>query len=179
MIPKQPPKKTATRPGLGMGNPEDNIPRLDSAELEKARAKFAKPPAQIITPPPVSRPMVPREDDDREPPSSTRYGNRPAGAWADEAPSGPRSRKPLTVDSVGPTATRIARTTTARQTSPKVIATKTMISSAPLDSRSAFVLSLVDGNSDVAAIVDGAGLPSEEVIAILARLSRLGLIAVP
>ncbi len=95
----------------------------------------------------------------------------------EEAPSGPRSRRPLTVDTVGDAATRIARTT--RQTSPKIVATPSMISSAPLDSRSAFVLSLVDGTSDVAAIVDAAGMASEEVLGILARLARLGLISVP
>ncbi|MBX3230149.1 MAG: hypothetical protein KIT84_25050 [Labilithrix sp.] len=173
MIPKQPPKKTATRPGLGM-DPEDRIPRLESAELEKARAAALKPEA--ITPPPSSRARVPREDED-EPPRSQRYGQRTTASWGDEAPSGPRSRKPLAVDSVGPAATRIARGT--RQTAPKVVATKSMISNAPLDSRTAFILSLVDGSSDVPAIVDAAGMPADEVIGVLARLARLGLISVP
>ena len=176
-------------------DPEDTIPRLDSAELEKARAKY-QTESPLITPPPSSRARVPREDESAprsveqqrseqppashrsdQPPRSERYGSRPTNSWTDEAPSGPRSRKPLTVDTVGDAATRIARTT--RQTSPKVVATKSMIASAPLDSRSAFVLSHVDGTSDVPAIVDGTGMSSEEVIGILARLARLGLISVP
>lgn len=256
MIPKQPPKRTPTRPGLGI---EDVLTRLESSELEKVRdgnsnidvtrdvARDSKPEG-AFTPPPTSRARVPREDDDvppesiprsdrfqsaprREPhpatrprpagsspvarqqtavglgskthpqdsPSSRRPGgsdpagpvsrppvsrppvSRPPsskpGRWQDEAPSGPRSRKPLAVDSVGDTATRIARNT--RQIAPKVIASQALISSAPLDSRSAFVLSLVDGTSDVPAIVDATGMPSDEVIAILARLARLGLISVP
>jgi hypothetical protein len=97
--------------------------------------------------------------------------------WQDEAPTGPRSRKPLAVDTVGEAATRIARAT--RPAAPKVIASQAVIASAPIDSRSAFVLSLVDGMSDVAAIVDGTGMPQDEVISILARLARLGLITVP
>lgn len=98
------------------------------------------------------------------------------GAWSDEASTGQR-RKPVTIDAVGDAATRIARTT--RQTSPKVIASSATIASAPLDSRSAFVLSLVDGTSSVPAIVDASGLAEDEVIGILARLTRLGLISVP
>lgn len=232
MIPKQPPKRTATRPGLGI---EDALQRLESSELEKVRDESKdtnrdSKPEGVITPPPASRARLPREDDepgdaaprsDRfvaahpaarprpagTPPvmrqqtavglgskthpqdsSSRRSGppvSRPPsskpfskpGRWQEEAPSGPRSRKPLTVDAVGDTATRIARNT--RQTAPKVIASQAIIASAPLDSRSAFVLSLVDGTSDVPAIVDATGMPSDEVIGILARLARLGLISVP
>jgi hypothetical protein len=110
-------------------------------------------------------------------PSQKPSAPRTTGAWSDESGSGPR-RKPLAVDSVGDAATRIARTT-ARQTAPKLIASQTTIASAPIDSRTAFILSLVDGTSDVPGIVDASGMPDEEVIAILARLARLGLISVP
>ena len=82
------------------------------------------------------------------------------------------------VDSVGETATRLARNT-IRQQAPKVIASQGTIASAPIDSRTAFVLSVVDGHSDVPAIVDATGMPEDEVIGILARLARLGLIQVP
>jgi hypothetical protein len=102
----------------------------------------------------------------------------PSRRFEAEAATGPRSRKPLTVDSVGDAATRIARTQHS-QTAPKVIAAPALVASAPIDSRTAFVLSLVDGTSDVPAIVDAAGMPADEVIGILARLARLGLISVP
>jgi hypothetical protein len=78
---------------------------------------------------------------------------------------------------VGEAATRIARGT--RPAAPKIIATQANIAGAPIDSRSAFVLSHVDGASDVAAIVDATGMPQDEVIATHARLARLGLITVP
>ena len=247
MIPKQPPKRSNTRPGLGI-DVEDAIPRLDSAEMQRVRATFendvksAKLEEEVnsessLTPPPSSRARVPREDDDapesvprsdhfspkREPHPATRprvnagpiarqqtvvgLGSKthpqrhqvdsgPASQrrsditgpiqpppsqrsrWQEEAPSGQRARKPLTVDSVGDAATRIARTQHS-QTAPKVIAAPSLVASAPIDSRTAFVFSLVDGTSDVPAIVDAAGMPADEVIGILARLARLGLISVP
>ncbi len=181
-MPKPPPKRTATVPGLGL---DGVLARLDSAEMRRVRKSFEKDEAgsEPSTPPPSSRslPSVPREDADgpASGPPSDRYAARAkTGSFSrDEHPSGPRARTALTVDSVGDAATRIARTT--RQTSPKLIATPATIAGAPLDSRSAFVLSLVDGTSDVPAIVDGAGMPADEVIGILARLARLGLISVP
>lgn len=254
MVPKQPPKRTPTRPGLGI---EDAVPRLDSAELKKVRDSFEKDvkgesprdsQPDGFTPPPASsreaRASIRREEDDMPPdsvPRSDRFvtaakrqspipgrpvttsarppqqpsksasrrsvreeeapvsqparnnaisrppGNaisrppssKPAGRWTEEAPSGPRSRRPLTVDSVGDTATRLARNTVRGLNAPKVVASQAIIASAPIDSRTAFVLSLVDGSSDVPAIVDATGMPEDEVIAILARLARLGLISVP
>lgn len=248
MIPKQPPKRTQTQPGLGI---DDVLKRLDSAELQKVRDSFEHGEATesaASPPPPSARARLPREEEDSAPDSAPRsdrfqvgvagsrpphpatrprpagsppiarqqtavglgsktrpqahaqqlpdsgsgpasrpgatpasrpgVGRLPTGNWAEEAPSGPRSRKPLTVDQVGDTATRIARTTRP-QTAPKLIATQAHIASAPIDSRTAFVLSLVDGTTDVPAIVDATGMPADEVIGILARLARLGLISVP
>ena len=242
MIPKQPPKRTQTQPGLGI---DDVLKRLDSAELKKVRESFehgeAVAGAEPASPPPPSaRARLRREEEEEDvspdsAPRSDRFqvsasrpphpatrprppgsppiarqqtavglgsktrpqvhaqqlpasgtapvsrpgvGRPPSGNWNEEAPSGPRSRKPLTVDQVGDTATRIARTTRP-QTAPKLIATQAHIASAPIDSRTAFVLSLVDGTTDVPAIVDATGMPADEVIGILARLARLGLISVP
>lgn len=121
------------------------------------QASVSRPPGHAISRPPSSKPR----------------------GWSEEEPSGPRSRKPLTVDSVGDTATRLARNTIRQHAAPKVIASQNIIASAPIDSRTAFVLSLVDGSSDVPAIVDATGMPEDEVIGILARLARLGLISVP
>lgn len=47
---------------------------------------------------------------------------------------------------------------------------------AKIDSKDAFVLSLIDGKLDVPGIVDVAGLPGDEVARILERLEALGLV---
>lgn len=90
----------------------------------------------------------------------------------------PRSRPPVTVDEVGATALKIARST-RREGAPKLIASRAIVARAPIDTRSAFVLSLVDGRNTVDAIVDMAGMPADEVKTILERLARLGLIELP
>jgi hypothetical protein len=92
--------------------------------------------------------------------------------------SSSRSRPPVTVDEVGATALKIARTT-LREGAPKLLASRATVSKAPIDTRSAFVLSLVDGRNTVNAIVDMAGMPEDEVKSILERLARLGLIQLP
>jgi hypothetical protein len=46
----------------------------------------------------------------------------------------------------------------------------------PLDGREGFVLSLVDGRSDVETIVDISGLPEEETIEIILKLCYLGAV---
>lgn len=84
----------------------------------------------------------------------------------------------MTVDEVGTAAVKLARTT-RRETAPKVLASRALIAKAPIDTRAAFVLSLVDGRNTVDAIIDMAGMPEDEVRAILGRVARLGLISLP
>jgi hypothetical protein len=106
-------------------------------------------------------------------------GARPK--WQPEADTGTRSkgsgtgRAPLAVDQVGAAAVKLARG--RRESVPRILASKAVIETAPLDARAAFVLSLVDGTATVDAIVDSAGMPAEEAKTILARLARLGLIS--
>lgn len=104
-------------------------------------------------------------------------GTRAKPSTAPTAPT-PRSRPPVTVDEVGATALKIARST-RREGAPKLIASRAIVAKAPIDTRSAFVLSLVDGRNTVDAIVDMAGMPADEVKTILERLARLGLIELP
>lgn len=111
---------------------------------------------------------------------------RGSALWSPEKDTGTRTkpatgrsqRPPVTVDEVGATALKIARTT-RREGSPKLVASRAIVAKAPIDTRSAFVLSLVDGRNTVDAIVDMAGMPVEEVKGILERLARLGLIQLP
>ena len=82
------------------------------------------------------------------------------------------------VDDVGAAAVKLARTT-RRESAPKLLASRAVIAKAPIDTRAAFVLSLVDGRNTATAIVDMSGMLEDEVRAILERLARLGLISLP
>jgi hypothetical protein len=105
--------------------------------------------------------------------------SQPRG-WEAEAATGLRAkntpRPPVKVDQVGAAAVRLAGSG-RRDDAPRVLASRAVISQAPIDARAAFVLSLVDGKNTVDALIDMSGMPDEEVKAILARLTRLGLIA--
>jgi len=63
-----------------------------------------------------------------------------------------------------------------RRTIPRVVRSKGELAQAPLDHREGFVLSLVDGHTPVHALIDVAGIPDGELIAVLQRLRRLGII---
>jgi hypothetical protein len=107
---------------------------------------------------------------------------RRTASWQPEPPTGTRSkertiRPPVTVDEVGVAAVKIARS--RREGAPKLIASRAVIAKAPIDTRAAFVLSLVDGRNTATAIVDMSGMLEDEVKAILDRLARLGLISLP
>jgi hypothetical protein len=87
----------------------------------------------------------------------------------------PRRRRALRVDDVGKRA--VSGATTAKIEGgviPRRL--KQKVESAPIDHRDAFVLSLIDGGTKVSAILDVAGMPEAEVLAILVRLKRLGII---
>ena len=63
-----------------------------------------------------------------------------------------------------------------RRTVPRVVRSSGELAQAPLDHREGFVLSLVDGQTTVQALIDVAGMPDGELIAVLQRLRRLGII---
>jgi hypothetical protein len=190
-MPKPPSNKTRTQPGLGSNT---GLPRMDSSEMKRVRDSFREDSAPTSSPPPRRsiRDSVRREEDaDPAPIPSDRPGlrdpadrspSRRAASWEPEAQTGTRrkqrsGRPPVTVDEVGATAVKIARTT--RQTAPKLVASRGIIAKAPIDTRAAFVLSLVDGRNTVDAIIDMSGMLEDEVKTILGRLARLGLISLP
>ena len=89
----------------------------------------------------------------------------------------PRSSRPaLRVDDVGAAAVAIA-TKANLSMAPRLLKTRRELTDAPLDHRDAFVLSLIDGKMPAAAIVDIAGMPEREVMGILERLARLGIVS--
>ena len=51
------------------------------------------------------------------------------------------------------------------------------IREAPIDARHAFVLSLIDGKTTIPDLADVAGIAESDVDAIVARLVRLGIVA--
>lgn len=159
-MPKRPHSKT-TRPGLGQA-PAPEVPAPE--ELPEA-ARPDEAPAR----------------------SPSRRPSAPPASWAPEATTGTRTRvhtergsrpPPVVVDEVGAAAVKLAHTT-RRESAPTLLASRAVISRAPIDTRAAFVLSLVDGRNTVPAIVDMSGMVEDEVKAILERVARLGLIALP
>lgn len=157
-------------------------PRLrDSVRREDPDDPPVEPAAASVRP--RLRDSVRREDPDDVPPAPSSRGR-----FATEAPTGTRrkeddakgsgGRAAVTVDKVGAAAVKLARTT-RRDTAPKLVASRAIIAKAPIDTRSAFVLSLVDGQNTVESLLDMAGMPEAEVRAILDRLARLGLISLP
>ena len=73
-------------------------------------------------------------------------------------------------------ATSDIRRVVAAAAVPWLIATHEQLLALPLDSRAGFVLSLIDVRCTVEMILDVAGLPEDEAIAILDNLRELGAI---
>lgn len=86
------------------------------------------------------------------------------------------SRPPVRVDDVGDLAVAIA-TKMVRPKAPKLLKTRAELTDAPIDPRDAFVISLIDGTTNITAIVDASGIPEAEIGAILERLVRLGIVS--
>ncbi len=196
-MPPKPPNKSKTEPGLGQGT--GNIPRMDSAEMKRVRDSFRAYEEETSPAPPPAAPgkrlrdSIRREDPDEpdaasrptsEERISTERVSRKSASFEDAEPGTGMRRKersgrpPVTVDEVGAAAVKLARTT-RRDSAPKPIGSRAMIAKAPIDTRAAFVLSLVDGRNTMDAIIDMSGMLEEEVKPILERLARLGLISLP
>jgi hypothetical protein len=59
---------------------------------------------------------------------------------------------------------------------PWLVATHEALRRLPLDARAGFIVSLIDGRCTVEMLLDVAGLPEDEVIALLGQLAELGAI---
>lgn len=93
-------------------------------------------------------------------------------------------RPPLRVDDVGDAAVAIAsklgrETRSLVPVAPKLLKTRGELSSAPINHQDAFVLSLIDGKTSTQGIVDLAAMPDGQVVDILERLARLGIVSLP
>jgi hypothetical protein len=175
---KPPPTKTKTRPGLGS---VDALPKVTGVESDPLQTRAAEQRTRSRV-----RDTMRREDPDEpegesrdQPSSPDSPDSHRQPAFKPEATTNTRPkgtpRPPVTVDKVGPAAVKLAQA--RRGPAPRVTATRSTIAKAPIDARAAFLLSLVDGQNTMDALVDISGMPAEEVESILARLARLGLIS--
>lgn len=175
---KAPMNRTRTEPGLGL--PESLLrrggPSVSGEHVQSQVAAEAEDAPAVSTKVDVASGVGASAGEELPPPSGF---DKPADLWAPEASTGTRHRgRTILVDDVGDAAVKIAASVRP-SSAPKLVATRTTIAKAPIDTRAAFVLSLVDGQNSVDAIVDMSGMSADEVNSILARLVRLGLITVP
>jgi hypothetical protein len=160
MTPKTPQERKKTEPGLGIP-----IPRINTAEVSRV--------------PDSSPGFAPEKTGSRRLRDTLRREEEDQAEGAEASPASQRKERtprpsPVTVDKVGDV--KLAR---VRKNVPQPIAAKVAIEKAPLDTRSAFILSLIDGVNDIESLVDVSGMSAGDVQAILQRLARLGLISLP
>lgn len=87
---------------------------------------------------------------------------------------GPASHPPASVPPI--TATRRRALERLYRIVPRVARPSGELARAPLDHRQGFVLSLVDGRTNVQGVIDVSGMAEDEVIAALHRLRYLGIL---
>jgi hypothetical protein len=99
-------------------------------------------------------------------------------------PSGPMSKKPsgtprpnpVRVDDFSGAAMKIA-SRSRHSSAPRLAKAKLDASKAPLDSQSAYLLSLIDGQTTVEGLADITGIAVDRISQIIERLERLGFVA--
>lgn len=108
---------------------------------------------------------------------SSKPAGRPLSTPAELTKSASRraDRKSVRIDEVGDGVFEYSAA--PDEVRPRMLKERKALAGAPIDHRDAFVLSLIDGRITVATLVDVAGMPEPELRTILARLARLGIIA--
>lgn len=146
--------------GTTRRNTKLGIGAVGGPATQAARMRGSLPPQQITCP----APRVPRFDD--------------AGSTEPKVPppSGARRRKtslrPNAVDEVDTAGIAVV----AKVSTPRPAKKKKDLASAPIDNREAFLLTRIDGQLNVEDLADLTGMPLAEVLTIVQRLARLGLI---
>jgi len=75
-----------------------------------------------------------------------------------------------------PTARRLAVTEDYLHSIPRVLLPAAELHAAELDHREYFLISLLDGATDIETLLDISGLPSEEALALIDALVRRGIL---
>lgn len=159
----RPKRRTPTSSGLG-----------DSALRPHPKAPSAPPTSGVRD----SRDEVAADDApriDRAPPVSGEVSLDRAEKVSTRRPRS--SRPPVRVDDVGDAAVAIASRVGRSPPAPRLLKSRRELADAPIDPRDAFVISLIDGKTPTQALVDVSGLPEPDVLGILERLARLGIVS--
>lgn len=159
------PKRKMTSIGLGeTGKSEKVTIREDQAE-PASRQNISCP-----------EPLVPDALASRETIRTAGDSSKPPASGPTKKQSGSPRPNPVRVDDVGGAAMKIA--SRGRPSSaPRLAKAKLDASKAPLDSQSAYVLSLIDGTTTIDGLADITGIPEDRITQIIDRLQRLGFVA--
>jgi hypothetical protein len=159
------PKRKMTTPGLGETAKRDKV-TIREEDLAPASRQNISCPEPLVPDALASRETIRTSTESSKPPQS---------GPTKKASTTPRPA-PLRVDDFGGAAMKIA--SRGRPSSaPRLARAKLDASKAPLDSQSAYVLSLIDGNTSLEGLADITGIPAERISQIIERLERLGFVA--
>jgi len=167
---ERPARDTPNAPAAPNAPTAEEVRRANKATLRTETRWRVTPPEQVIarardgarkTEPPPSHP--PAEAPATNPPPSARKT---------------RSARPsIREDDVGRAAVGLGKTSASvAERVPRVVRARADLASAPIGPREAFLLALVDGSTSVQGLVDVAAMPEAEVVQILERLRRLGIV---
>jgi hypothetical protein len=165
------PKRKMTSPGLGETGKREKVTIREEDAPPASRQNITCP--EPLVPDALAAKATIRTSYESEKSASSKP---PASGPSSKKPSGSPRPSPVRVDQVGGTAMKIA--SRGRPSSvPRLAKAKLDASKAPLDSQSAYVLSLIDGTTTVDGLADITGIPESAVTQILERLERLGFVA--
>jgi hypothetical protein len=162
------PKRKMTTPGLGETGKREKVTIREDEAVPASRQNIVCP-----------EPLVPDSLASKETIRTATTTSKPpqsGTAKKQQQASGTPRPSPVRVDQVGGYAMKIA--SRGRPSSvPRLAKSKLDAAKAPLDSQSAYVLSLIDGTTTLEGLADITGIPADRVTQIIERLERLGFVA--
>lgn len=168
------PKRRMTAPGLGETGKSEKVTIREEEAVPASRQNITCP--EPLVPDELAAKQTIRTPYDSNQPASSGHSSKPPASGPARKPSGTPRPSPVRVDDVGGAAMKLA--SRGRPSSaPRLAKAKLDASKAPLDSQSAYVLSLIDGMLTVEGLADITGIPADRVTQIIDRLQRLGFVA--
>ena len=125
-----------------------------------------------VSAPPASVPMRGRYASE---PAEEKIASTPPSGSSGRETLRRTSRQPVRVDAVGSTMI-VATHDRSRSVKPRLLDRK-LAARTSMSAREVSILALVDGERTVQAVVDAAAMPEHDVLAIFARLVRLGIVS--
>jgi hypothetical protein len=171
-------RRRKTKTGMGAVNPSSGVrPKPDDVPLERRDTELQFDPAR----PEATTGQRRRFTQDIANAFGERHDTVPEMRVSAPPASGPITKPPreprtaIRVDEVPVSARKITLRGPV-ELKPRIVNAE-RISRAPLDARDAFLLQLVDGKMSLTDLVDASGFSEADVDSILARLARLGIVA--